>query len=271
MNVVKSLISLIVLSFFLVGCLQIDTSVYVNKDGSGVINEKVLISKTFVNMIKEFAQSFQDSSNTEEFSLFSDEEIIRDAKSYGESVKYVTHEFVSDDNWEGYTAVYSFDDVTKIKLSPDPDSKVNVATEATEEPVQQDYYFFKFVKGDEPELIIDHPEIDISTAGEDSNQTQESAENNEESGDDFLTMMEDIRINISVEVEGNIVSTNAQYVEGSKITLLQMDFSEMIKNKEDFKKFRNKEPKNIEEMKEFLDKLPGMKLEIQKPVTVKFN
>jgi hypothetical protein len=90
-------------------------------------------------------------------------------------------------------------------------------------------------------------------------------------GDEFLKMMEGMSINIAVEVDGSIVNTDASYVENSKITLLQMEFDEMMKNKEDFKEFKDKEPKNIEEMKEFLEKFPGMKLEIEKPVTIKFK
>jgi len=44
-----------------------------------------------------------------------------------------------------------------------------------------------------------------------------------------------------------------------------------MKNKEKFKEFKNKEPKSIEEMKEFLGKFPGMKIEIEKPISVKFE
>ncbi|MCK7529455.1 MAG: hypothetical protein MZV64_73840 [Ignavibacteriales bacterium] len=79
------------LTILLAGCLQVETTINVKKDGSGTINEKVLMSKTFVNMMKEFAQAFQDSASTEEFSLFKDDEIIADAKDYGDDVKYVSH------------------------------------------------------------------------------------------------------------------------------------------------------------------------------------
>lgn len=271
MKILKTLLFFIILPVLLAGCLQVETTLHVNKDGSGTINEKVLLSKTFVNMLKEFAQSFQDSASTEEFSLFKEDEIKVDAKDYGENVQYVSHEFVSKDNWEGYTVIYSFDDVTKIKLRPDPDNKVDVGMEGEETTQEEDYYFFKFVKGDVAELIIDRPDIDIKVAGEEENEIQESEGSDEEMGDEFLKMMEGMSINIAVEVDGSIVNTDASYVENSKITLLQMDFGEMMKNKEDFKEFKDKEPKNIEEMKEFLEKFPGMKLEIEKPVTIKFK
>jgi Cu/Ag efflux pump CusA len=90
-------------------------------------------------------------------------------------------------------------------------------------------------------------------------------------GEEFLKMMEGMKINIAVQVDGKISSTNASYVDGSNITLFQMDFGEMMKDKESFKEFKNKEPKNIEEMKKFLEKFPGMKIEVEKPISVKFK
>jgi hypothetical protein len=270
MKVIKIFRLLILLPVLLAGCLQVETNVVVKKDGSGTITEKVLMSKTFVSMMREFAQSFQDSTSTEEFNLFSEDEIKGNAKSYGENIKYVSHKFINDENWEGYNAVFSFDDVAKIKLSPDPDNKVEIGM-AEESPEEEDYYFFSFVKGDTPELIIDRPEIELNPESENEIETGEEDQNVEDGGDEYLQLMEGMKINISVEVEGKIVNTNASYVEDSKITLMHMDLGEMMKNKDEFKKFKNKEPKNIDEMKEFLEKFPGMKLEIQKPVTIKFQ
>lgn len=260
------------LTLLLAGCFQVDTTINVKKDGSGTINEKVLLSKTFVNMMKEFAQAFQDSASTEEFSLFKEDEIKADAKDYGEEVKYVSHELINDDNWEGYEVVYSFNDITKIKIQPDPGSKVGMGDEEGETTADEEYYFFKFKKGDVSELIIDRPPIELNSESEENEDTLEtSEENDEEMGEEFLKMMEEMKINIAIQVDGNIASTNASYVDGSNITLFQMDFGEMMKDKESFKEFKNKEPKNIEEMKEFLEKFPGMKIEVEKPISVKFK
>ncbi len=270
MKKITTLLTFTLLTLFIAGCLQVETTVKVETDGSGTINEKVLFSTTFVNMMKDFAQAFQDSASTEEFSMFSEEEIIADAQNYGKNVEYVTHELINTDNWEGYQAVYSFDDITKVQISPDPDSKVDIGDEAAENE-EEEYYFFKFVKGDTPQLIIDRPEIELSGETDESNDSEDSEQNDEEGEDEFLKLMEGMKIDISVEVDGDIVNTNATYVQGSKITLFQMDFSEMMKNKEGFEEFKKNEPKNIEEMKKYLEKLPGLKIEVEKPITIKFN
>ena len=260
-----------VAALFLNGCIQVETKLFVKKDGSGTINERVVMSKTFSNMLKEFAQSFQDSTSTDEFVLFKDEEIIDDAKNYGADVSYVSHEFISEEKWEGYTAVYSFNDVSKIKLTPDPDNKVEVGMETEDSGQAKDYYYFSFIRGDIAELIIDRPEIKIDKSEVEETDQEETQDTNEGPGDEFLEMMKGMSIKVQVGVDGNIIGTNASYVDGSEITLFQMDLSEMMKDRNNFKEFTDKQPNNVEEMKEFLDKFPSMKLEIEKPVKIKFN
>ena len=269
------LFNIIFLSVLLAGCLQVDTTINLKKDGSGTINEKVLMSKTFVNMMKEFAMAFQDSATAaeEEFSLFKDEDIISDATEYGDDVKYLSHSFINNDEWEGYEAIYSFDDISKIKIQPDPDSKVAMSEDETESEDGSEYYFFKFKKGDVSELIIDRPEIEFNKDSENGESSSEEVteQNEDELGEEALKMMDGMKINIAVKIDGEISSSNATYVDGSTITLFQMSLGEMMKDKEAFKEFQNKEPKNIEEMKQFIEKFPGMKIEIQKPVSVKFK
>jgi hypothetical protein len=222
-------------------------------------------------MIKEFTQSFQDSTAAEDFTLFKDEEIVDDAKNFGADVNYVSHELIDNEKWEGYTAIYSFNDVSKIKLTPDPDDKVEVGMGEEEAGQTKDYYYFSFSEGDISELIIDRPEFEMNENELENGDQDQTNGDNDQLGDEFLEMMEGMSIKVKVGVEGNIVKTNASYVDGSEITLLQMDFSEMMKNKDNFKEFTNKQPGNVEEMKEFLEKFPSMKLEIEKPVTINFN
>jgi len=273
MKKVRKILIFFILPLLLSGCLQVETTLHVSKDGSGTINEKVLFSKAFANMIKEFAQSFNDSTSTgtEEFSIFKDDEIKSGAKEFGEDVEYVSHQLINNDNWEGYSAVYAFDDITKVKIAPDPDSKIGIGDEGMGTTPEEDYYFFKFIKGDVSELIIDRPDIKLTEETEENKDTVQSEQNEEGMSEEFLNMMKGMSISVAVDVEGKIANTNASYVDGSKITLFEMNFGEMMKNKEAFKEFKNKEPKNIDEMKQYLEKFPGMKIEIEKPVSIKFK
>jgi len=268
MQTLKKIFMVFIAVTFLTGCFKVETTVKINKDGSGKIFQTVMMSKTFVEMISEFADSFGDSSETEEFSLFDEEEFIESAKEFGGGVQYVGGEYISEEGWEGFRAEYTFDDLNKIRLEPEPDDKVSIGTEQQDvDQEDSDYYFFKFVKGDVAEVIIDRPEIEKDIDDEET----EVEGNNDEFNEVFLKMMEGMRIDIVLEFEGEIVETNATHVEGSRVTLLAMDFGEIVKNKETLEMLKKSQPDEIEDLEKFVEKIPGMKLELKKPVSVKFK
>ena len=158
MKIVRLLFLPIILFALLSGCLQVDTTVYINKDGSGTIEEKVLMSDAVVEMMNEFMSSFQDSAKApEEFNLYKEEELKVKASVYGEGVEYVSGEEINIDGWQGYKAIYSFTDLNTITMETDPNAKVEL--DKNEEGKKNEYFSFKFIRGDVSELIIDRPDI----------------------------------------------------------------------------------------------------------------
>lgn len=269
MNLIRAIALLILSVIIFSGCLKVETNVKVNKDGSGKVYEKVLMSKTFVDMISQFAQSFGDTSEADEFSLFNEEELKESGKEYGQGVEYVTGKKISTDKWEGFEAVYSFTDLNNIRLKPDPAKKIDVGMNQDKDDPGEEYYFFKFIKGEVPEVIIDRPDIE-SKINVDADTTQDVGDDSE-IGEEFFKMMEGMSIKVTMEFDGDIVKTNARYVDDSKITFVEMNIAEMMKKKDEFKEFMNREPENLDELEEFVEEFPGMKIEFQKPVVVKFK
>ena len=268
MKILKKLLLFFIAVMLLTSCIKVETTVKINKNGSGKIFQSVMMSKTFVEMISQFAGSFGDSSGTEEFSLFDEEEFKGAEKEFGSGVEYVGGEQVSNESWEGYIAEYSFDDLNKIRLEPEPDSKISIGTEEQQdEDKDEEYYFFKFIKGDIPEVIIDRPEIEH----EFDNDEIEVEGSDDDFNDEFLKMMDGMRVDIAVEFEGEILETNATHVEGSRVTLLSVDFGELIKNKETLEMMKKSQPDKIEDLEAFVEKIPGMKLELKKPVSIIFK
>ena len=53
----------------------------------------------------------------------------------------------------------------------------------------------------------------------------------DELNEEILKLTEGMSIDISVEFDGEIVESNATYVEGSKITLVSVDLGKMLKTK----------------------------------------
>jgi len=272
MKYIKYLVVGIVFSMFLTGCLQVNTTVNLNKDGSGTIEETVMMKDAVINMVKEFAASF-DSTNSEEFEMFNEDELINKAQNYGEGVKYLSGEKVKIKGYEGFKAVYSFSDINKIKLNPSPEDKVPFgdALGEDEEVANDDLLKFDFKKGDPSTLVINFPKPQI----EDKSETEETTEFedstfSEEAEQKMIEMFDGMKMALYFNFKDNIDDTDASFVDGSQITLMEIDFSEIIKNKEVFKNFQSAKPETLEEFKEVVGDLEGIKIEFKDQITIKF-
>jgi tetratricopeptide (TPR) repeat protein len=84
-------------------------------------------------------------------------------------------------------------------------------------------------------------------------------------------MFKDMKVNIALEVEGNITSTNATHREGSKITLMEVDFGKLLENEEALKKINQLEPRNADEARKLLKDVPGIKVEFNPQLRVEFG
>jgi len=268
MKTSKQLFLLIVSFTILSGCLQVDTTINVNKDGSGTIEEKVLMSDAVVDMMNQFMSSFQDSDNVaEEFNLYKEEELKEKSSDYGTSVEYISGEEIIIDGWQGYKAIYAFEDLNTITMETDPNAKVELDNSGGRK--KNEYFSFKFIPGEISELIIDRPEIKAELTTDKTTSGEESVD--DALDDSFLKLMEGMKVQLSLSFNGEIVETNATYVDGSTVNLLDIDFGELFKNKESLEMLKNNPPNNLEEIKVIVENLPGMKIELQRPVFIKFE
>jgi len=80
-----------------------------------------------------------------------------------------------------------------------------------------------------------------------------------------------MRIRGAVEVEGRITETNARYVEGSRVTLADVDFGQLLQDEERFQELLNADPKSIEELEKLIGDNPALRVETQPTVKIRFN
>jgi hypothetical protein len=264
----------LVTALFFTGCLEVDTTIHLNKDGSGTLEETVLMSSTVVQMLSSFATSFDSTSaDTNKFTLFRPDELINDTVKYGSGIKYVSGKEVKEDGREGYNVVYSFDNINKLKVNQNPNSKIDMQGMESEEDTTQEFLHFDFEPGNPSTLSIKLPspkeqEVTDESSSQDS---QDSLSSNTQQMEALTKLMRDMRIVLKLDVNGNITRTNASYVNGSEITLFDIKFNELLDNPEKLKLFKKQSPKNLDEIKKIVENLPGVKIELNKEVQVSFE
>jgi hypothetical protein len=215
----------------------------------------------------------------------------KSAIRFGSTVKFISAKPVKTDTGSGYTAVYAFQDINQVKINQNPSDKIDgQKAEKGDSPSKGEFLLFKFTKGSPSRLVItlpaqkeaavnksDAPES-VKTAEEkpqpDSTKTIEDTSNKEsdaQTQEMMKNLFQDMKLKISLHIEGTIVKTNATYRDGSTITLIEMDFGKIVSNPELFKKLSASKPDSIEETKALLKSVEGLKFEINNPVTVDFK
>jgi len=257
------------------GCIQVNTKINLNNDGSGTLEETFLMKSSFVKMIKDFALSF-DSTKKDEFKMFNEDELKDKASSYGEGVTYKSGEKFSSEDYEGYKVTYAFSDINKLKVDLSPKDKVPLGEEVEnkDNKSEEGTLNFKFTKGDPSTLVIVLPNSetqkeDTSTFIEDSSATQDSAMSSEQL-QYVMNMFDGMKLSLELTFKDKIKETDASYVNGSDVTLMQIDFSELIKNKQVIEDLNKSKPESLEKFKEIIGDIPGIKLETKEKITIKF-
>ena len=77
------------------------------------------------------------------------------------------------------------------------------------------------------------------------------------------TMFKGFKINIGLEVLGSIVKTNAEYVDGPRITLLEMDMESLLADEAKLKALQGKlgPDVSLSEVKPYLKDIKGIKID----------
>ena len=260
----------------MVGCMQVDSLVKVKRDGSGTIEETVLMNREFIKQMEAMASQMgakQGEGASKGFNFFDQEEIKKKAGAMGEGVVYVSGKKVTVGNKEGYKVIYAFTDINKVKLNQNPGDKVpSSGAGPGDKGKKEEFIRFQFTKGNPATLIVRMP------SPKPGDKTKLPKDPKPQQGQDadmamgmMSQMLKGMKIAVAVEVEGAIVETNATHRQGSRITLMELEFDKLIQNQEKFKEFARSKPENLEEAKKVMKDLPGIKVELNEEVRIRFR
>jgi hypothetical protein len=260
----KRLAILATMSSMLSGCIQLEMLLKVKKDGTGSFVETVLFD---VSMLEDFMKRLpkEATASTRPWDI-NEAELKAAAEKKGKGVKFVSATPATRGKFKGYTATYSFDDVTQVSIDPDPAKR---APKAPNQPQQEhsDPMRFKFKKGRTSELTvrIPHEEVKKDKAkGEDK-----KVDPNDESFEMMRTFLTDMRVKIQMEVDGKVESSNAKFRDGNTITVLDLDFNALLGDTQRLADVMNADSYNDAAIA--FNTVPGMKVETQKEVRVAFK
>ncbi len=255
------------------GCINAVTTIRLKPDGSGTIEQSVAIKAEAAEQLAQMAAGFGDAGKTPAKTpeLFSEQEMKDAATKYGEGVTFVSSKPIKNKDYVGRVATYAFTDITKVRVSQKPPTpKAGMESPAPKSAPED--VSFKFVKqpmGDSIVTVV-FPSPDFTKKGDATKKPAGPAQKPDPQQIEMMKKMFDgMHIEIALDVAGTIVKTNSPYVEGTRVTLLEMDFSQLMNN--DALLSQMSEPSSVEEAKKMLKDVKGFKINLDKEVNVEFK
>jgi hypothetical protein len=242
-------------------CLRSTTVISVKPDGSGTIVQETGLSPEALGMMKGMA----GERGKMPAELFGEEQSKKTAAAMG--VEFVSGEPIKTAQLEGYRARFAFADVRKLrmKMNQDPTGGLSgKGSSAGDSP----FGFELENRGASSVLTITVPDTPPGAANAKGTLTGLPAgatpEQNQQAIQMMKLMMQGLFVDVSLDVEGRIIKTNAPHVAGSRVTLLQLDFNKLLADDAALLKFQG-----ASDLKSLAD-VPGLKVLTTPKVTVEF-
>jgi hypothetical protein len=237
------------------GCINSASVIKVKKDGSGTIEQTLLVNAA---AIKGLMGGLGGGQVKESSSILNEAEFKRTAERMG--VRPVSLTPMKEGGFEGAKAIYAFDDVSQIRVDQDPQMS---AAGASRRPGANDPIRFAMVKqGDNSVLTITVDEKAAASATSKASEAPRLENIDPAMMQMIKSMFQGFKVAMDLEVDGKIVKTNAEYVNGSRITLLEVDIAGVFEDEAKLKALQSKigPGVTISELRPYLKDIKGVKI-----------
>jgi hypothetical protein len=277
MNKIMGLMALLLLACGLSGCFQVDQVVTVSPDGSGTLEETFMISRRIADSMAAIAGGMggqqespgDDKSGKKEQSFFKYEDIAKRAGGFGADVHFVKMQRIANEQFEGYKAVYSFTDISKLRLDQGYGGMPKqmgqgsaTAPKGTE---------FIFTPGKTARLVVRQSKMSAAAGDGAPETTSPARESSSEELAMLLQMFDGLRVSTTLVINGKIINSNATHRTDSTIILADVDFGKILDKPELLAKMAVLQQGDQNAAMEMIRKLPGMKFDMNDELQVNFR
>ena len=244
------------------GCFESTTVLRVKGDGSGTLQQRTIIRKAALAQLR----SFSSLGGRATVDPLSEDQARALARSLGEGVALASTTAIDTDEGEGRDSIYSFGDVTKLHVSEQPPSPPN----GMRPPIPSDAPDITLGLTHEPNgdavlhILVPPPAIFAGPDGSGGINPMVIAQLQAIKG-----MLAGAHLLLAAEPEGRLVKTSSPYVDGGRVTLLEIDLDRLLAD--DSFLARLQAAKTPEEVRALVRDAPGLKINLDPDITVQFT
>jgi hypothetical protein len=255
------------------GCIQFDTLVKVKGDGTGTIVQTMTMSAETMEMMKSMKGDGAKVEAGKPMALEAKdiEQAKAEAAKMGEGVTFVKAEPIDTKEAKGMRAIYAFKDVTKLKVSQKPSSPGGPPAPGGKDVDDTMKFGLSKAANGNSVLTIAMPDLKAAAKPGSAKTPAASPEAPPEAMAMMKQMFKGLRIAIAVEPEGKVVQTNSPFVEGSRVTLMEMSFDALLTDEAKLKQFSAAmDGGSMADAKRLMKGMKGMKINLDPEVRIEF-
>jgi hypothetical protein len=239
------------------GCINSGTLIKVKADGSGTVEQTILMN---VATLKGLMAGMDPKGEMKQAPPFSEAQLKQAAAKLGKGVRFVSSTPMAQGGFEGVKAIYAFEDINQIRIDQDPNISGSADNQMASANNSNPVTFKHARQGGNSVLTVTFNENAKTPAPAD---TPAAPENVDPAMMQMMkSMFQGFKVAIDLEVEGNIIKTNADYVNGSRITLLEIDMAGLLEDEAKLRALQSKVKPgaSIAEVKPYLKDVKGVKI-----------
>ena len=241
------------------GCLQYHSTIHVNRDGTGTVEQELIFGHMLVSMLGS------------EFMPTDEQQLAQDAEKMGRGVRLIDVEPITDERGQGHRATYAFDDVNQLNINQNPSANVPQpdSGEAVVENVR-----FELRRGSPAVLTVWLPVPDEDDFGARGGGGDGDAASGQAPEGEMLELVRqlyaEMSMSMAIEVDGRILSSTATHVDGSRVTVMELDFARVVDDEERFMELISSNPNTVAATTAALADMDGIRVELQPSIEIRF-
>jgi hypothetical protein len=246
-------------------CFESTTILHVAGDGSGTLQQRTIVKKAALAQMRSFAALGGGKATLDPLS---EDQARSLAASLGPGVTMVSSTPIKDDEGEGRESTYAFTDVSQLRVSeqPQPPGGVTIRTQgfSTDSPT------ITLGLSREPNgnvvlhIIVPPPAI---FAGPDGTGGINPAVI--EQLQSMKGMLAGAHLLLAMEPTGQLVRTSSPYVDGQRVTLLEVDLDRVLADPTFVSRLQA--AKTMDEVRAAVKDTPGLKINLDPEITIEFT
>ena len=243
------------------GCFQMTTVMKVNGDGSGTIDHRMLYTTAALAQLRQF--SALGGGRGQSVDPLSEQQARDMTASIGPGVTYLTSTPINSPLGQGRQTTYAFTDVSQLRISTQPAAPGGLAVRTQGFSTGGETITFSLTAqpGGNAVLHIHVPEPNFLDALGSPGATAQIGL--------IKNMLAGAHVLLVAEPSGTLVKTSSPYVDGSRVTLLEVDLDQVLKDETLLPRLQA--ATTPDEAKAIVKNAAGLKINLEREITIEFT